>query len=262
MRLRDQSTETTENVMQMLGTRLREARKWRDISQTDLAKRIGTSPNQVSMIESGKSGTSIRTMVAAASALNVSLDFLAGLVNDPRAARDLVHIVKTKHARILDLEGGRGDNPVYDDHAHIEFTDIRTAAGTGAVVHGEYVKSMIEFPLSWLRERGLQPGQCRVITVVGESMEPTITDGASILIDLQSRLRRNGRIYVIRIGNDELIMKRAVRDPEAGWLIVSDNPDKKTYPTQPWPDDASIVAEMKWHGQSFIERDDWPRSAG
>ena len=93
-------------------------------------------------------------------------------------------------------------------------------------------------------------------------MEPTITDGASILIDLQSRLRRNGRIYVIRIGNDELIMKRAVRDPEAGWLIVSDNPDKKTYPTQPWPDDASIVAEMKWHGQSFIERDDWPRSAG
>ena len=31
---------------------------------------------------------------------------------------------------------------------------------------------------------------------------------------------------------------RTVRDPEAGWLLVSDNQDKTTWVTRPWPEDA------------------------
>ena len=86
-----------------------------------------------------------------------------------------------------------------------------------------------------------------MIGVVGESMEPTLADGCSILIHLYSTSRRNRGIYVVQIG-DELIVKRVVRDPEAGWLLVSDNPDKNAFPTQPWPEDASIIGEVKWHG--------------
>lgn len=52
------------------------------------------------------------------------------------------------------------------------------------------------------------------------------------------------------IGN-ELIVKRVVRDREAGWLLVSENPDKKAFPIQTWPDDARAIAEVNWHGQSF-----------
>ena len=47
--------------------------------------RFGSRRIRFSMIENGQSGTSIRTTVAAASALNVSLDFLAGLSDDPEA---------------------------------------------------------------------------------------------------------------------------------------------------------------------------------
>ena len=39
--------------------------------------------------------------------------------------------------------------------------------------------------------------------------------------------------------------------PEAGWPIVSDNPDKNRLPTQAWGDDAKIMGEVKWHGQSI-----------
>ena len=224
----------------------------RRMTQTQLAKLIRKSPNQVSMIENGQSGTSIRTMVAAASALNVSLDFLGGLSENPTPSRELLFEMRRDRAYMRDMEQGKSALSLmtYDSSAHIEVTDIHTAAGAGAVVHGEAVKSMIEFPRSWLRERGLQPKKCRVIGVVGESMEPTLADGCAILIDLLSRARHSGRMYVIRIG-DELIVKRIVRDPEAGWLLVSDNPDKKTYPTQPWPDDARIVAEVKWQGGVF-----------
>ena len=56
------------------------------------------------------------------------------------------------------------------------------------------------------------------------------------------------RIYVIRI-EDELIVKRPVRSKEAGWMLVSDNPDKDRFPTQPCPEAA--IGEVKWYGQSF-----------
>ena len=50
--------------MKTLGTRLRKARKLRELSQGALAKQTGTSPNQISMIENGQSGTSIRTILS------------------------------------------------------------------------------------------------------------------------------------------------------------------------------------------------------
>ena len=232
------------------GTRLREARKLRRISQTELARQIRISPNQISMIENGQSGTSIRTTVAAASALNVSLDFLAGLSDDPRPARELLYELKKQYARIRDLEHGRIGLPANEDYVKIPVADIQWVAAVGTILYSPVGKSMIRFPMNWLRDRGLELERCRAIAVVGEAMEPTLADGCAILIDGHSNRPRNDRIFVVRIGN-ELVVRRVVRDLKAGWLLVSDNPDKKAFPTQPWPDDASIIAEVKWYGGSF-----------
>ena len=92
------------DLMKTVGTRLRKAREARQMSQTALAKLIGTSPNQISMIENGQSGTSIRTMVAAATVLNVSLDYLAGLHDEPATPRDLQYALRKSQARVHDLE--------------------------------------------------------------------------------------------------------------------------------------------------------------
>ena len=87
--------------------------------------------------------------------------------------------------------------------------------------------------------------RCRLIRVVGESMEPTLPDGGLILVDLQRKERRDGKICVIRIG-DELIVKRTIEDEQAGWLLRSDNPDKRVWPSLPWPDDAEVVGQARW----------------
>ena len=245
--------QPTADAMKTVGARLRKGRKMRRMTQTDLAKLIGTSPNQISMIENGQSGTSLRTMVAAANALNVSLDFLAGLTEDVRPSRQLLFDLIDIRTELSDLMHGEPGKLAahYDGTTHIEVIDIRTAAGAGAVVHsGEGVKSMIEFPVAWLRERNLQPKNCRVIEVVGESMEPTLADGCSILIDLSSSDPYPRGMFVMRT-EDELIVKRLKRDQEAGWLLVSDNPDKKAYPTQRWRSDTKILAEVKWQGGGF-----------
>ena len=89
---------------------------------------------------------------------------------------------------------------------------------------------------------------CRIIRVTGESMEPTLPDGGAILIDLANKNQKDGKIFVIRIG-DELVVKRTVLDPDAGWLVVSDNRNKRMWATRPWPEDAQIIGEVKWLGR-------------
>ncbi len=62
---------------------------------------------------------------------------------------------------------------------------------------------------------------------MGESLEPTLVGGASILVNLARQRRRIGRIYVVRT-DDGLIVKRAGKDADGAWRLVSDNPDKQT----------------------------------
>ena len=83
-----------------------------------------------------------------------------------------------------------------------------------------------------------------MIGVTGKSMEPTLTDGCSILIDLNRRRRTAGHLYVIRT-DDGLIVKRAGKNRAGKWQLVSDNPDKKEWPTLRWPADADVIGEVK-----------------
>ena len=131
---------------------------------------------------------------------------------------------------------------------YIQRIDIETASWSGDI-DGKRAKSKIAFPSEWLRERSLQPENCRVIDILGESMEPTLPDGCSILIHLLYKRRRSNAIYLVWI-DDELVVKRAVHD-RAGWLLVNDNPDKASFPTLAWPGNARMVGEAVSLGQSF-----------
>ena len=44
---------------------------------------------------------------------------------------------------------------------------------------------------------------------------------------------------------------RLIRDPDARWLLKSDNRNKRRWPTRPWPGDAKIVGEVNWLGRTF-----------
>ena len=92
--------------------------------------------------------------------------------------------------------------------------------------------------------------RCRLIRVVGESMEPSLADKAPIMVDLSRNERRDGKVFVIRIG-EELVVKRTIEDSEAGWMLVSDNPDKDLWPNRPWPADAETVGEVCWTGRTL-----------
>ena len=131
----------------------------------------------------------------------------------------------------------------------VPYLSAMASAGPGAVVSEERVSARLAFRNEWLRElTGGSPSGLSVITVTGDSMSPTLSDGDDILVDANDgadRLRDG--IYVLRV-DDMLNVKRLALRPTGGFDIRSDNP---AYPS--WPDcdpaSVSIIGRVIWAGR-------------
>ena len=110
-----------------------------------------------------------------------------------------------------------------DSVRHVTVVELASAAGHGAVVDSEQVTGRVAFRRSWLTRHGITAAQCSVIRVVGESMEPTLPDGASILVDRNRRRRRVDHIFVVRT-EDGLIVKRLGKTTAGAWRTPERQP--------------------------------------
>ena len=214
----------------MLARRLAEARKEAGLSQFQLALELGDRYGQsmISHVEAGRTSLLLDGAVKAAQTLGVSLDYLTGLTDNPEPAATLAAKVRElDDAGALAPAGSREFRPVLLTQG----TGI--AAGSGANAADERVLGSLAFRDDWLKRHGLNTAQCRVIEVIGESMEPTLQHRALILVDFQRTVRRHNKIFAVRT-EDGPVVKRLQRD-EDGWQLVSDN---KAYTPVPWPRDA------------------------
>ena len=232
----------------MLGKRLAAARKQAGLTQVELAVELGDryDRSMISIVEHNRSALLADGLTSAAKALNVSADYLLGLTDTPEPAATLAAKV-----RELDDAGALATSDAPPDSLRqVNLAELDAAAGDGAQIDTEQITGRIAFRRAWLARHGLDPSQCVIIGVKGESMEPTLTDGGSILIDRNRRSRRVGHIYVVRT-EDGLIVKRAGKSRAGNWQLVSDNPDKQEWPTLRWRDNADIIGEVKWAARTF-----------
>jgi transcriptional regulator with XRE-family HTH domain len=72
----DRKSDTMFDTLDGIGDRLREERTKAEISQRELARRLGLSASMISQIESGMSKPSVGTLYAIVTELNLSLDRL------------------------------------------------------------------------------------------------------------------------------------------------------------------------------------------
>lgn len=100
---------------------------------------------------------------------------------------------------------------------------VRLSAGPGAAAVVEEVEGSLQFRRDFLSSCGASQDSARIVHVTGTSMEPTIVDGAVLLVNTRNREPRNGSIFAMAYG-DDLIVKRLVQTT-AGWVARSDNPD-------------------------------------
>ena len=67
----------------LIGERLYQLRKARQLSQKQLGDEVGLSHKAISTIESGTRGTTIDKLVLLARFFHVSTDYLLGITDDP-----------------------------------------------------------------------------------------------------------------------------------------------------------------------------------
>ncbi len=118
-----------------------------------------------------------------------------------------------------------------EDFALVPRLDIDVSAGGGLVPPGgpDAPVEYMAFARGWLSRSGINPAQTAVVRVRGDSMVPTIPDGALVLVDRNEAavrregifaFSRDGAAYVKRI----LPVARTRRDDLSSLVIVSDNP--------------------------------------
>ena len=105
---------------------------------------------------------------------------------------------------------------------------------------------LLWFRNDWLDSHAIDPKQCNIISVRGDSMEPTLPDGCQVIVDRNRKELRNGRIYVMRT-EEGLVVKR-VKQNAQGWWLMSDNP---TWAPLFLSEDTDIIGEVRWLGRTF-----------
>lgn len=109
---------------------------------------------------------------------------------------------------------------------------IKVQAGiTGFQVEPEYHDGETQgVPTKWVLREGLRRDALLAITVRGDSMEPGLHDGDTVVVNTVDKTLVSGSVYVVNY-EGEAVVKRMLRDAGQWWL-TSDNSDQRKYHRQ------------------------------
>lgn len=220
-----------------LGKRVKEARDAAKLSQAQLAEMVGITQSAIHLLEQRDSASS-KVLIELARALGVSPEWLndgTGAAYDQRRSYD----------------AAEDKTPSNDTHVIIPRYNVAASCGAGLLNDHVEVNGGLAFMRSWLREQGWRAADLVVIYARKDSMAPTITDGAVLLVDTSQTLPESGRIYVLNWFGEERV-KRLHKTGATRFRVASDNPNKAEYPdedidfsTQP---DVRIIGRVVWQG--------------
>lgn len=214
------------------GKRLASFRKTLDVNQRVFAAQLGVSGGYVGQIEADLSVPSRSFLQKISERYNVSSDWLLNGRGAPLHAPQPGFAARRR---------GQIEPPNYGMPAHGDFAfegeefamidrfDLSVSAGNGLVpVEGE-AKDRLAFSRSWLLRNNINPDLAVLVRVKGDSMAPTIADGALVLLHvIENAVAREGIYAYNRDGASYIKRLIPAMAPETGRttaiVIVADNP--------------------------------------
>ena len=192
------------------GSAIRQLRLTRGLSQRQLAKISGVSQASISYIEDNDV-TRTKFVEPLARALDVS----------PSMLEDLALSSRTENVVI-----GRKNRTM--EFVQIPEYEISFSAGHGNVFSYEVVEDSEpkSYSLSFFQRRRINPAKCKRFKVYGDSMEPVLRDGDSVLVVeyTPGEPIRDGSVYIVRYDR-ELRIKRLSKEIDGSIILRSDNPE-------------------------------------
>ena len=206
----------------LLGQKLKTIRADHGLTQDEFCAALEEKPSKIRDIESGRQ--------------RVNDEFLAKLVK--RFPIDLNWLFD-----VGGFEGRHGnqiDAPARDLPAHGDFRfdgeefamisrwDLSVSAGMGLLPVEGGEKEALAFSRSWLLRNGINADLAVLVRIKGDSMAPTIPDGALVLVHAAEMVvehegiyafTRDGAVYVKRL----IPMSHDIDGRAAGLVILSDN---------------------------------------
>lgn len=123
-------------------------------------------------------------------------------------------------------EMGNGSQASADndrEYAHVPFYRTEASAGHGAFLDEQREPTHhLAFRWRWLKAHGFALKDLVGLIARGDSMEPTIKDGAAVIINTATKDPADGNVYVIRVG-DRLWIKRTQWLLDGSLRLNSDN---------------------------------------
>jgi len=191
-------------MIESYGDRLKRLRTASGKSVVALAKEVGITKQAWYAIERGESGQFAGdNLVRAAIALGVT-------------EQEITTGKPPKRKPTADVPGE------YDAFSFVPKARVTVSAGHGTVIYDEGAQSALAFRTDYLRDQGVSGKNAVIVTVDGDSMSPTLHDGAVLLVH-QNKVQkiRNGDIYAYRLG-EHCYVKRLYQDAD-GIIARSDN---------------------------------------
>lgn len=136
------------------------------------------------------------------------------------------------------------------DYVLVPQVAVMAGDGSGVTIRSEQIVNHLAFKADWVRgNMGLDAARLVLVTIRGDSMEPTLKAGDLLLLDMRVTQVHNDAIYVLRRDAD-LVAKRLQRGFDGSVLIRSDN---SAYETQVVPPERAgqleIIGRVVWNGR-------------
>jgi phage repressor protein C with HTH and peptisase S24 domain len=177
-------------------------------------------------------------------ALDVAEDQLGELLDPGSPVRTAARLTELHH------------KVVGQDFDPIPRYDVFLAAGDGALNDNNTPVEHLAFSKAWLKRMNVEPGMAALLSVRGESMQPTLFDGDLVLVDRNRFTVQSGKIYAFVDGDDGARVKRLRLFGNAGLVIQSDNHSSEFEDEERSGQEMqnvldNIIGEVLWSGHTW-----------
>lgn len=141
------------------------------------------------------------------------------------------------------------DEPPIEDRGYVLVPRVEAVAGAGESLEtSSAIGGLYAFRREFFDRLGLHANRCVMMYVRGDSMEPLIREGDTLLVDESQREPKDGMIFAVGLG-EALMVKRLQKIPE-GWNLCSENPSSPPVPvTHESLDQFRVYGRVRWFGR-------------
>lgn len=204
--------------------RVIEARESVSMKPAEFSRRIGISKSALSQIEDGSTRS-----LALKTALKIQsiTGYRAEWLQDGSPPK----------------KGKLGIHPE-SDYPAVRRGTIKLSAGVSgfAIEYENHDAPPIFFRKEWFATNGYVPDKLIALRVQGQSMEPGLFDGDTVVLNLADIQPKDGEVFAVNY-EGELVIKRLKRDAGEWWLC-SDNTDRRRFADKRCSDGVHLIGRI------------------